>query len=77
MKILLLGYGKMGQLIGQIAESRGHELIAKINVDNRHELAELDTAQIDVTIEFSQPEAAVENINWALLRKIPILSGTT
>jgi 4-hydroxy-tetrahydrodipicolinate reductase len=77
MKILLLGYGKMGQLIGQIAESRGHELIAKINVDNRHELAELDAAQIDVAIEFSQPEAAVENIKWALLRNIPILSGTT
>lgn len=77
MKILLLGYGKMGQLIGQIAESRGHHIVAKINIDNRHELADLDTAQIDVAIEFSQPEAAVENIKWALLQNIPILSGTT
>jgi len=77
MKILLLGYGKMGQLIGQIAESRGHQLVAKINIDNRDELADLDTAKIDVAIEFSQPEAAVENIKWALMRNIPILSGTT
>lgn len=77
MNILLLGYGKMGQLIGQIAESRGHQLIAKINIDNRSDLDSLATEQIDVAIEFSQPEAAVENIKWALEKNIPILSGTT
>jgi 4-hydroxy-tetrahydrodipicolinate reductase len=77
MNILLLGYGKMGQLIGQLAESRGHQLIAKINIDNRQELALLDPRQIDIAIEFSQPEGAVENIKWALQRNIPILSGTT
>ncbi len=77
MNILLLGYGKMGQLIGQIAESRGHRLIGKITVDNRFDLDSLDPDQIDVAIEFSQPEAAVENIKWALNRNIPILSGTT
>lgn len=77
MNILLLGYGKMGQLIGQIAESRGHQLIAKINIDNRSNLDLVDSEQIDVAIEFSQPEAAVENIKWALDRNIPILSGTT
>jgi 4-hydroxy-tetrahydrodipicolinate reductase len=77
MNILLLGYGKMGQLIGQLAESRGHQLIAKINIDNRQELALLDPKQIDIAIEFSQPEGAVENIKWALQRNIPILSGTT
>ncbi len=77
MNILLLGYGKMGQLIGQIAESRGHKLIGKINIDNRSELEALNSEEIDVAIEFSQPEAAVENIKWALDRNIPILSGTT
>lgn len=77
MNILLLGYGKMGQLIGQIAESRGHQLIGKINIDNRSDLDSLPSQQIDVAIEFSQPEAAVENIKWALERNIPILSGTT
>lgn len=77
MNILLLGYGKMGQLIGQLAESRGHQLVAKINIDNRQELASLDPKQIDIAIEFSQPEGAVENIKWALQHNIPILSGTT
>ncbi|MDF2157435.1 4-hydroxy-tetrahydrodipicolinate reductase [Algoriphagus sp. CAU 1675] len=77
MNILLLGYGKMGQLIGQIAESRGHQIAGKINIDNREELEQLDPGKIDVAIEFSQPEAAVENISWCLERNIPILSGTT
>ncbi len=77
MNILLLGYGKMGQLIGQISESRGHQIVGKINIDNRSDLDSLNPEQIDVAIEFSQPEAAVENIKWALDRHIPILSGTT
>ncbi|WP_268036621.1 4-hydroxy-tetrahydrodipicolinate reductase [Algoriphagus sp. PAP.12] len=77
MNILLLGYGKMGHLIGQIAESRGHSLAGKINIDNRSELDQLDASQIDAAIEFSQPEAAVENIKWCLENGIPILSGTT
>ncbi len=77
MNILLLGYGKMGQLIGQLSESRGHTIAAKINIDNRDELDSLDPATIDVAIEFSQPEAAVENIKWAIERGIPIVSGTT
>lgn len=77
MNILLLGYGKMGQLIGQLAESRGHSIAGKINIDNREELNSLDTKAIDVAIEFSQPEAAVANIKWAIKRGIPVVSGTT
>ncbi|PZX60419.1 dihydrodipicolinate reductase [Algoriphagus ratkowskyi] len=77
MNILLLGYGKMGQLIGQLSESRGHSIAGKINIENRKDLDVLDPATIDVAIEFSQPEAAVENIKWAIERGIPILSGTT
>lgn len=77
MNILILGYGKMGKIIGEIAESRGHSLAAKINIDNREELNSLDPSKIDVAIEFSQPEAAVENISWAMERGIPVVSGTT
>ncbi len=77
MNILLLGYGKMGQLIGQLSESRGHSIAGKINIDNRDDLTSLDPATIDVAIEFSQPEAAVENIKWAIDRGIPVISGTT
>ncbi|MDX5478508.1 MAG: 4-hydroxy-tetrahydrodipicolinate reductase [Cyclobacteriaceae bacterium] len=77
MNILLLGYGKMGKIIGEIAESRGHQIVGKINIDNRDDLDQLDPKNIDVAIEFSQPDAAVENISWAINRKIPVVSGTT
>lgn len=77
MNILLLGYGKMGQLIGEIAESRGHHLAGKITIENRKELDLLRPENIDVAIEFSQPEAAVENFEWCLNRGIPVVSGTT
>ncbi len=77
MNILILGYGKMGKIISEIAESRGHSIAAKINIDNRDELSALDPAKIDVAIEFSQPEAAIENIKWAIERGIPVVSGTT
>jgi 4-hydroxy-tetrahydrodipicolinate reductase len=77
MNIALLGYGKMGKLIGEIAEARGHTLVAKINLENQHLRESLDPKSVDVAIEFSQPEAAIDNIQWALNHGIPILSGTT
>lgn len=77
MKILLLGYGKMGQLIDKLATEKGHEVVGKINIDNRHELEHLNSSNVDVAIEFSQPEAAVENIKWCLEHQIPVAVGTT
>jgi 4-hydroxy-tetrahydrodipicolinate reductase len=77
MRILLLGYGKMGQLIGRLAEERGHELVGKITIDNVSDLDQINPELVDVAIEFSQPEAAVSNIKWAIGKGIPILSGTT
>jgi len=77
MNILLLGYGKMGKIIGEIAESRGHHIIAKINIYNRHELESINREDIDVAVEFSQPDAAFENISWAITKGIPVVSGTT
>lgn len=67
----------MGKIISEIAEDRGHHIAAKINIENVSDLEELDASSIDVAIEFSQPEAAWENIMWALKRKIPVVSGTT
>lgn len=77
MNILILGYGKMGKIISELAESRGHSIIAKITIENREELNFLDPSLVDVAIEFSQPESAVENIKWALERGIPVVCGTT
>ncbi|OEK01607.1 4-hydroxy-tetrahydrodipicolinate reductase [Roseivirga sp. 4D4] len=77
MNILLLGYGKMGQLIDQLATEAGHQIVGKISIDNRVELDKLDTSLVDVAIDFSQPEAAVDNIKWCIDHEIPVAVGTT
>ena len=77
MKILLLGYGKMGKTLEQTALSRHHTLTAKIDLHNRHELDSLSSENTDVAIEFSQPEAAVENLKWCFAHHIPVVCGTT
>jgi len=76
MNILLIGYGKMGKAIEQIAINRGHAIVAK--VDTRQERDQLNPSfSIDVAIEFSQPEAAIENLKFCFDRKIPVVCGTT
>jgi 4-hydroxy-tetrahydrodipicolinate reductase len=74
MKILLVGYGKMGKIIERIAIERGHTIAGRIDIDNQHEF---ETVQADVAIEFSRPEAAFENIKRCLTKKIPVVCGTT
>lgn len=73
MKIALLGYGKMGQVIDKIAVSRGHEIVLK--KDENTTFDGLDTA--DVAIDFSIPSAAVENISTCFKANVPVISGTT
>ncbi len=77
MNILILGYGKMGKIISEIAEERGHTIAAKIDISNVSELDKLDTKAIDVAIEFSQPAAAFNNLSWAIKNNIPVVCGTT
>ena len=66
MKIAILGYGKMGHAIERIALSRGHEIVAAIDVDNRAEIDSPAFASADVAIEFSNPTAAFANCCDAL-----------
>ncbi len=73
MKIALVGYGKMGKIIDEIAQSRGHEIVARLKETPKAEL--LNGA--DVAIEFSNPEAAFENIKVCLENQIPVICGTT
>lgn len=73
MKIALLGYGKMGKVIERIALERGHEIVLKKSSVNSFD--GLETA--DAAIDFSIPDAAVENISQALNLGIPVVSGTT
>lgn len=77
MKILILGYGKMGKAIEEIAEERGHTITHKININNTQALKFIDSKDIDVAIEFSQPDAASDNISYCLNNNIPVVSGTT
>lgn len=73
MKIALLGYGRMGKAIEQIAIDRGHTVVAKIDKLN----SEGELSDADVAINFSIPDAAVENIKAALDFKTPVVCGTT
>ncbi len=73
MKIALLGYGKMGQAIEQIALKRGHEIVLKIDENSLY----YDITSADVAIDFSIPTAAFKNISTCLNNHIPIISGTT
>lgn len=78
MNILLLGYGKMGRAIEEIARERGHHIAAAIDLEQREEkLAELDKSAIDAAIEFSAPESAPANIRFCLREGIPVICGTT
>jgi len=74
MKIVLIGYGKMGKTIERIAVSRGHEITGRIDVgDDFNSFGN----PADVAIEFTQPEAAVNNLKNCFDKGIPIVCGTT
>jgi len=75
MNIALLGYGKMGKAIEQIALERGHEILAKIN--SQIPLESIDWSQIDVCIEFTQPQLALKHIAFCAAKQVPIVVGTT
>jgi 4-hydroxy-tetrahydrodipicolinate reductase len=77
MKIALLGYGKMGQIIERFALERGHEVVLKITADNRDELTSSNLSKADVAIDFSAPDAAISNIYACFDANVPVVVGTT
>ena len=77
MRIVLIGYGKMGKEIERLALGRGHTIVARIDVDNAHELANLSSNEVDVAIEFSNPASAFANILTCIKKQIPVVCGTT
>ncbi|WGK64388.1 4-hydroxy-tetrahydrodipicolinate reductase [Croceiramulus getboli] len=72
MNIALLGYGKMGKTIEQLALDKGHQIA--LRVDDKQSF---DLSAVDVAIDFSTPEAAVSNISQCLKNNTPVVSGTT
>jgi 4-hydroxy-tetrahydrodipicolinate reductase len=77
MKIALLGYGKMGHAIEEIALQRGHEIVLRITDENLQEFTKENIQRADVAIEFTNPHSAVENILFCLNENIPVVCGTT
>ena len=77
MKVAILGYGKMGQIIEKIAQERGHNILLKINQHNIDELNIENLKKADVVIDFSTPESAKTNIILSIDANKPIISGTT
>src|SRR5690606_2276068 len=77
MKIILLGYGKMGQLIEKFAIKRGHEVVLIVDEHNRAEIDADSLTVGDIAIDFSAPHAALENINLCFDANLPIVVGTT
>lgn len=77
MKIALIGYGKMGKAIEEIAVSKGHEIVLKIDVDTRHEFTPENLSGADVAIEFTSPHSAVENLKLLFDAGVPVVCGST
>mgnify|MGYP006100479657 FL=1 len=75
MKIAILGNGKMGKQISDLAKERGHAIVA---VSSSEKPAHsLDISSADIAIDFSTPTTAFNNIKHAIESGIPVISGTT
>ena len=78
MKILLIGYGKMGQTIAALAAAAGHEIVGI--VDHQASSAKIEDftpVQVEVAIEFTHPESAFENVAACLRQGLPVVCGST
>ena len=73
MNIALLGYGKMGKTIEEIAIQRGHQIVLKVDKDDH----DYNITKADVAIDFSIPTVAFNNISNCINNQIPVISGTT
>jgi 4-hydroxy-tetrahydrodipicolinate reductase len=77
MKIALIGYGKMGKIIEQIALQRKHQIVAIVDVNNPQDFNSEAFASADVAIEFTAPSVAESNIRKAFAAGVAVVSGTT
>lgn len=75
MKIAILGNGRMGKRISELATDKGHIIVSTSTSEKPAKTLDLSTA--DVAIDFSTPTTAFENISHAINSGIPVISGTT
>ena len=77
MKIALIGYGKMGKAIEEIALTKGHEIVLKIGASNTSDFTKENIQKADVAIEFTGPHTAFENISKCIQWAVPVVCGST
>jgi len=77
MNIALIGYGKMGREIEQIAVQRGHSIVLKVSSSNASTYSADELKKADAAIEFSKPASAVSNIYKCFDAGVPVVVGTT
>ncbi len=77
MKLALIGYGKMGKAIEEVALQRGHEIIIKIDQPNLDEFTKENLAKAEAAIEFTSPHTAYDNVKNCLDFGLPVVCGST
>jgi 4-hydroxy-tetrahydrodipicolinate reductase len=84
MKIALIGYGKMGKAIHEIANEKNekagrilYDIALIVDIDNRNSISKETLQQVDVAIEFTSPHTAIENIQWCFDADVPVVVGST
>lgn len=77
MQIAIIGYGKMGHMIEEVALQRGHEVVVKINIENTEDFTKENISKADVAIEFTGPSTAYDNIKKCIDFGVPVVSGST
>lgn len=77
MNIILVGYGKMGKAIEEMAVAKGHSIVLRVDIDNAHELNADYAAKADVAIEFTSPHSAFDNVMKCLELGLPVVCGST
>ena len=77
MKIALIGYGRMGKSIEELAIVGGHEVVLIFGGKNPEEFTIENLRKADVAIDFSLPQTAFTNIKTCIEAGVPVVSGTT
>ncbi|GAB4452373.1 MAG: 4-hydroxy-tetrahydrodipicolinate reductase [Bacteroidia bacterium] len=77
MNLAIIGYGKMGKMIENIALQREHNIVLKLTSKDKWNTQTLKQHPIDVAIEFTRPESAYQNILHCFEANIPVVVGTT
>ncbi|MEZ4415976.1 MAG: 4-hydroxy-tetrahydrodipicolinate reductase [Gemmatimonadota bacterium] len=88
MKIGLLGYGRMGRMVEQAAQARGHLVVLRVDPQGEDGAVGAATAPTDLTarlraeapdvlIDFTTADAVLPNLDAALAAQVPLVVGTT